>query len=217
MRPGTRLEPLEIEVASGTTLRGLMAHAGELWTVLIHDEGTDLDAWVPLTAQIVNRGISALLLDLRGHGLSDGDWSESTFSEDLEAALSFVRRSGGRPAVIGAIGRCATLALQSMPKAHVEGIILISPVIHRLDNFDNPRFRGVGRLVIAGTLDTTMDKGIRLLKRRLVGPTIVVNLPTKIQGAQLLEDPWGRVTADYTLRFISRCANKARVPNEVTL
>ncbi|OLB94595.1 MAG: hypothetical protein AUI15_16920 [Actinobacteria bacterium 13_2_20CM_2_66_6] len=58
------LNPVEFAGPRGLTLRGERSDAGDHWTVLVHGEGRDLDAWRPLAMWLGERGFSALAFDL---------------------------------------------------------------------------------------------------------------------------------------------------------
>ena len=88
---------VEIDLSHGQTLRGQRRGAGANWVILLHEPGTDLDAWGDLPARLGARAYTALALDLPGHGLSDDPWEP----ERLPAAL------------VWAAG-CLTVALASL-------------------------------------------------------------------------------------------------------
>ena len=106
MRPGT-LEPWppweEIRVQSGgLRLRAWLAPGDpdRAAAVVVHGLGDSLDSYVDVGAVLNRRGHSVLLLDLRGHGGSEGRLTtlgghEST---DVRAALGALRERGHGPA-----------------------------------------------------------------------------------------------------------------------
>src|SRR6476661_11144430 len=113
--------PAEVELPDGTVLRGERWCGDDTWLVLAHDRTRDLDDWRPLQPLVAERGRSALALDLRGHGGSDGDgWDPEA---DLSAALAHAREQGAVAVSVVAAGETALAALH----LQADVLVLLSP------------------------------------------------------------------------------------------
>src|SRR2546429_9510132 len=112
------------------TLRGERSDAGDRWTVLVHGEGRDLDAWRPLAMWLGERGFSALAFDLPGHGASDDPWDPALAVPAVLAAIDFARSQGAqRVHLVGeGAGAIAALAAAAGPAQPVASIAGLSPV-----------------------------------------------------------------------------------------
>ena len=62
-----------VRTADGLTLRGHEWPVDGPAVVFAHDLGDDLDAWGPVTARMAAAGFRVISMELRGHGLSEGD------------------------------------------------------------------------------------------------------------------------------------------------
>lgn len=79
--------------------------------VLVHGMNWDADRWRPYAPRLVDAGLAAIALDLRGHGLSEGasdtefvegrPWSPAT---DLRATKALVRKRCGGDVRISLVG-----------------------------------------------------------------------------------------------------------------
>ncbi|NQX89925.1 MAG: OsmC family protein [Halioglobus sp.] len=85
--------------------------------------GKDSIAASRISRELVKRGIAVLRFDFTGLGSSDGDFSNTNFSsnlEDLQAACNFLREAYDAPAVLigHSLGGAAVLAMaQEVPEA----------------------------------------------------------------------------------------------------
>lgn len=106
---------------------------GEKAVILIHQFAKDKNSWGDLPDKLSAAGFSVLAVDLRGHGESDGnysDFSERDFRDgmpkDVQAAKDFLAEKGKTDvSVIGSsIG--ANLALNELEKG-IRRVVAISP------------------------------------------------------------------------------------------
>ncbi len=174
--------PAEVASADGVTLRGERWCGDDAWLVFAHDRGRDLDDWRPLQPLVEQRGRSALVLDLRGHGGSDdGEWNPEA---DLAAALEDVRGNGAAVVTIVAAGESAVAALG----VSADVLVLLSPPA--VGAFDRLRLPGVPRLFLYGSQDDAIDRAVATLRGDAIGWAGAVAFPTAEQGAQLLRGDW---------------------------
>lgn len=128
---------VNFNAADGTPLVGTFYEASSPPTpcvVLVHMLGRQRDDWAGVAERLQQQGISALTIDLRGHGASGGTRTPlSRMADDVGAAVRWLgTRSGVRPNAIGIAGASlgASLALQvgaGLPS--VRSLALLSPSI----------------------------------------------------------------------------------------
>ena len=82
------IEPVSIEVIAGDglTLRGYEWPTRGAPVVLLHDHDDDLDAWHDLDGELATNGFRVINLELRGHGLSDGEADRNTVLSEMFGA-----------------------------------------------------------------------------------------------------------------------------------
>lgn len=128
---------------------------GDKAVILVHMLDKDRNDWRPFAKKLNVFRITALGVDLRGHGESTGDWkefSESSFNKmiyDIEAAKIKLKKEGKN--VVGIIGASigANLALKfAASDKDIKAVVLLSPGIdykgvnieNDIENFNKPIF-----------------------------------------------------------------------------
>lgn len=199
------VEAVEIETGDGVTLRGQRWRGGNGWAVLLHDRGPeeDLDRWRPLVPPLVGSGWSVLALDLRGHGASDGVWSEEGAVADLTAAVGFARAAGGVGVVVIATGASALTALRAGPAVGIDALVLLSPAIDPDQPLAELRGGGEGKLIFVGGREAAPRRAGERLRNASIGWALLVNLPTTLQGTALLGGEHAGHVRDQITRFLA--------------
>jgi alpha-beta hydrolase superfamily lysophospholipase len=126
---------VEIPAADGLTMHGTFTpgQGGDGAAVLLlHMYGSDRSSWGPFAEAIAQSGISALALDLRGHGQTGGaeDWEQA--QDDVARAVEWLRALPGidpdRVGLAGAsIGANLSLVQAAGNPAAVAAVALLSP------------------------------------------------------------------------------------------
>lgn len=184
------IQAVELTAADGIALRGERWGGGGDWLVLLHGAGGDLDGWRPLEPLVSARRLSALALDLRGHGGSDDPWDPEACVRDVEAAFAFARREGAATVCAVAAGAGAVAALRAAPAARPDALALLSP--GPLDGVERGelRGRGIAKLLVVGALESGAAEDAARVKSASIGPVLTVSFPTEKQGADLLGGEW---------------------------
>lgn len=120
------LTPLHAELPGGGVVAGAwMLGEGRLTVIFLHDDGADLDAVMPVMANLGLPEAHKLAVDLPGHGLSGG-------GDRLPAIAALCDRlavEGRGPFVIVGCGRSAELAWALGTRSDVMALALVSPVV----------------------------------------------------------------------------------------
>jgi len=196
------VEPIELTTSDGVILRGQHWVGGDHWALLFHEAGKDLDCWQPLATVLVERGYSLCALDLRGHGLSEGEWDVSALGADLEAAIDYA--SGFKASHIAFIG-AGESALPALLDTHARrffAIVGLSPGPLGTLSANDLRGRGVSKLFVLGSRDAQVEETVQRLRNRSIGWTVLLRLPTANQGTDLLSDPWRLQVAEHMIAFL---------------
>ncbi|MEA5549339.1 alpha/beta fold hydrolase [Limnoraphis robusta CCNP1324] len=137
-RGGMAAEEVTAEIANGLSLRGLYHRAispdrKAPVCVCIHGLGVDLNVWQFVAPEIQARGVSALCLDLRGHGLSDrGNRRNLTPKRMARDILDACRRLELNPSFLLAqsFGTCVGLELLDLvsEEADAPTLFAVTPV-----------------------------------------------------------------------------------------
>jgi len=198
-----RALPFEVIASEGIRLRGESWPGGPDWVVLAHDYGSDLDCWRPLVGPLGAAGYSVATIDLRGHGASDGEATETSIEADLAALLAQARRDSSGLLVLVAAGAVAAAALSPDLTPRPDALVLFSP--HPLGQEDaNLRGDGTVKLFFVGAADPQADSAVRALRNRSIGHAGVISFPTKAQGADLLQEPWRAHVVEQVVGFVDQ-------------
>lgn len=124
---------VQLRTTDGVTLAGALYDAGEgaaPGVVLVPMYTRTKEDWRPFAERLQASGVTALAIDLRGHGGSGGpSLPVPAMALDVRAAVDFLlARAGGRPvAVVGASLGANVALLAAAESAHVRGVGLLSP------------------------------------------------------------------------------------------
>jgi pimeloyl-ACP methyl ester carboxylesterase len=207
------VRPVELTTADGLQLVGERWGAGADWLVLVHDTGLDLDCWRGLAPLVAARpDSSALAVDLRGHGGSTGAPDPDACVLDVEAAIALAREEGAASVSVAGAGTGALAALRVAERARPDALVLLSP--GPLDGADLAALRGVGiaKLLFVGALDPGRAEAAAALRRASIGQILVVSLPTRDQGTELLAGPWADQVEEHIGAFFDEQRSLAGAP-----
>ena len=195
-----RALPFEVVAADGTRLRGESWPGGPDWFLMVHDLGGDLDCWRPLVGPVRAAGYSVATIDLRGHGASDGEAAELNLESDLAVLLAQARRDASGILVLVAAGAVAAAALSPDLQPRPDALVLLSP---RPQGQGDSHLRGDGttKLFFVGAADPDADRITRDLRNRSIGHAGVISFATKLQGSELLQEPWGTHVIEQVVGF----------------
>ena len=176
--------PIEIEVQPGTKLRG------HEWLVLgppvimVHDEDGDLDAWGPALQMSADAGFHVIAVDLRGHGLSDGDADPGSLESDVATLVRQVNRVWGKCGLVLA-GRACRGALK-IGSDEAPAQVLITPELSDIDEATVHSAQPAIRMVIVGTLDPIAKHESNRVFAALPAQKVMASLGHAARGERLL-------------------------------
>ena len=197
------IEPVSIEVIAGDglTLRGYEWPTRGAPVVLLHDHDDDLDAWHDLDGKLATIGFRVINLELRGHGVSDGEADRNTVLSDAQALLKEVKN------VWGPVGLCtygdvaaALCFLDSFCAPTVQ--IAISPLPSTDKQLDVTQRPDTAYLVISGTGDKKLTEQARIVFDSLGRNKLWASVASDQQGPELLQKQ-RHLSGDMTL-FLQR-------------
>ena len=199
------VEAVEVATGDGVVLRGERWAGGDVWVVLLHDRGPeeDLDRWRPLLPHLVDGGWTVLALDLRGHGASDGEWSDEHAVADVAGAIEFARAGGAARVAVIAAGESAVAALRASGNAAADALVLLSPAIDVDQPLADLRGTGEAKLIVVGGSEAAPRHAGERLRNASIGWGLLVNLPTALQGTALLDGTHGRHVREQVARFLA--------------
>jgi pimeloyl-ACP methyl ester carboxylesterase len=124
--------PVQLRASDGVAIAGtLYAVDGEApAVVLVHMFTRTKDDWRPFAERLQAAGLTALAIDLRGHGGSGGaSMPAAAMALDVQAAIGFLGgRSGVRGiAVVGASLGASAAIMAAAEAPAVRGVALLSP------------------------------------------------------------------------------------------
>ena len=192
--------PIEVALADGTVLRGLEHPADGPPLLFVHDLGDDLDAWGSVAATVNSAGFRVIRLELRGHGLSDGEPDPSATMEDLTGALAEVGGAFG-PVGLVAYGAAARAAFKfgAGHGAPVHAVISPTPGFGDDDTDGGVRHGGdrdIGggeavaamRVLFTGAHDELAHGYVRTVHPGLRGQNMWISTGTVLRGPALLQE-----------------------------
>ena len=116
--------PLTTE--DGVLLRGRRFGDGDVFVILFHMFPSDQTSWYPFAQVLADEGYTALTLDFRGYGVSEGERAIEDIGKDAEAALKFVQSSGAKQVFLVGASMGGTASLKLAATESVAGVVAIS-------------------------------------------------------------------------------------------
>lgn len=182
------LEPVTIEVVTNDNLvlRGYEWPTRGAPLLLLHDYGEDLDVWRDLDRALAEKGFRVINLELRGHGLSDGNADFNTVLSDIETLLKELTSVWG-PMGLCTYGNVAT-TLCFMESNFAPAVqITLSPTIENNKTVSGRRqTTTTSHLVISGTGDKLRTTQARLVFDALGQNKLWASVASTDAGPKLL-------------------------------
>jgi pimeloyl-ACP methyl ester carboxylesterase len=205
-RPPISPQAIEWNLPWDAALRGLQWGSGPDLALLLHEPGTDLDAWLTLPGEIARRlEIKTIAVDLPGHGLSDVPWDPARLP-DLLRALPEIAPTADRNFLIAA-GASAITGLEHAMALELSGLVCLSPHSPGAEA-SPPRSPRVPKLFVAGSLAGSDLDATRRLATACGGWTVVTALPVAERGTALLASPWGGQLIEQIITFLRDCQHR---------
>jgi len=171
-------------------LRGIEHPADGPPLLFVHDVGEDLDAWGSVAPAVRSEGFRVICLELRGHGLSDGEPDPSATVDDVTGALAEVQGAFGPCGLVvhGTVARAA-FELGSEHGAPVHAVISPAPGPGDADSGDD----GIGsfpsmRVLFTGAHDEPVHEHVRTSHSKMRGQNMWISTGTALRGSTLLQE-----------------------------
>ena len=186
----SRPYPVEVALADGTVLRGVEHPADGPPLLFVHDLGDDLDAWGSVPASVRSAGFRVICLELRGHGLSDGEPDGASTVGDLSGALAEISGAFGPVGLVtyGAAAACA-FELGSDHGTPVHAVISPAPG-SGADASAGASGEGVAamRVLFTGAHDEPVHEHVRTTHSQMRGQNMWISTGTALRGPALLQE-----------------------------
>ena len=193
--------PVELVSSDGVVVRGVAEGDGRTWAVLAHGVGSDLDGCALLARELAKEGCAVLRIDLRGHGASDGEWSEDGAVRDVAAAFAAARAAGAAEVLAVGVAEAADAVLAASVEDAPDAAVLVSPVGGSRAR-DDVRGSAAPKLFVVGGRDDAAVTAVKRLDALAIGPRLVVQLPTAEQGHALLEGACAAQAISHAVGFL---------------
>ncbi|MEY2957724.1 MAG: Serine aminopeptidase [Actinomycetota bacterium] len=196
--------PVEFDLGVGLPIlrgeRSMGPDRSEGRLICLHDLGSDLDEFGPLPTVLAAAGFVVDVVDLPGHGLSDGDDGDLTLvGPAVEALVARCRDESGSLGLI-AVGATATVATTIGEQHGVLAQVVVNPVLDgRLAA--EPRARST-RLVVQGEDANLVGTRTQRYFSHVLGDKLMVFNPLLASGVAEV----GRIGAvtEHVVLFLRR-------------
>ena len=206
-------EPMPAEGASVETIRTrdglrldarLFAAEPERIVILLHMFPADQTAWYPFARELQALGISALTLDFRGYGASEGEQDPSEIDHDVRAAIAFVRERGYMRVVLVGASMGGTAAIVVAADQPVDGVAALSAPsrMRGIDAKSTIASLDVPLTLIAASGDLAAMNALNsFVARAGLGEDARLVVPGRAHGTELLDSPDGDAVRARLLDF----------------
>ena len=196
-------KPVRLPTGDGVLLGGHLTSGADAWVILWHDRGGDLDIWRPLQETL--EAFTLLAMDLRGHGLSEGAFSQQAAEDDLVTTIRWARAQGAARVGVVAAGSSADSALSAAAQEPIDAVVLLSP-----PSSVNPGCRPrVPKLILVGGADPAALEAARAHYQRSIGPASLVDFPVHEQGPALLTTAFAAHVSEQISGFLANTLSRS--------
>ena len=217
-RPQTEEDPEPVPVANASmeTIRtddGLSLDArlfkadAERIAILLHMFPADQTAWYPFARDLQRRGISALTLDFRGYGASEGEQDPGEIDHDVRAAIAFAHERGFDRIVLIGASMGGTAAIVVAAEQPVAGVAVLSAP-SRMRGLDADRTIAsvtCPLALIAAEGDLAAMNALKGFEDRAeLGADASLVLPGAAHGTDLLGSAHGDAVRERLLGFLEK-------------
>jgi pimeloyl-ACP methyl ester carboxylesterase len=207
-------QAIEWSLPQSQIIRGIRWGKGPDTALLLHEPGTDLDAWMTLPAEIARQlEIETVAIDLPGHGLSDDPWDPAQLPDLMRHLPSLAPAASRRFLIAG--GTPAIAALEQSPAVDLAGLVCLSPVIPE-EGRNPPRSPRLPKLFVAGSLAGNDLNDARRLAKACGGWSVVTALPVAERGTGLLASAWGVQLVEQIVTFLRDCQRRPPLANHAS-
>jgi pimeloyl-ACP methyl ester carboxylesterase len=207
-------QAIEWSLPQSQIIRGFRWGKGPDTALLLHEPGTDLDAWMTLPVEIARQlEIETVAIDLPGHGLSDDPWDPAQLPDLMRHLPSLAPAASRRFLIAG--GTPAIAALEQSPAVDLAGLVCLSPVIPEEER-NPPRSPRLPKLLIAGSLAGSDLNDARRLAAACGGWSVVTSLPVAERGTSLLASSWGAQLVEQIVTFLRDCQRRPPLANHAS-
>ena len=174
--------------------------------ILLHMYQANQESWFATARMLRDHGISALTLDFRGYGASEGDVEPADLGRDVRAALSFARSRGYQRIVLVGASMGGTAAIVTAATERVDGVLTLSAP---------ERFRGleadkavkdvrIPLAMVAAKGDTSAENTVVAFEEAsYVDPRWALLVEGRAHGTELLESAHGPEVTQLLLTFLA--------------
>jgi hypothetical protein len=132
-------------------------------------------------------GFHVIAVDLRGHGLSDGEAGSTTLDADFATLVGHVNRVWGTCGLVLA-GRACRAALRLGKDADAPTQVFVTPDLSEIDEANIRSSAPAMRMVIVGTLDEVAKKESERVFEALPGQKVMASVGDSARGERLVRD-----------------------------
>ncbi len=167
---GLPYEEVAFPSSDGITLRGWLfppAVPDRPVIIYAHGSGRDLREGLPIVPVLSKAGFGVLLFSYRGHGFSDRTFKGHTYglkeSEDIDAAVHFLKGRGYKVGVIGYSLGAASAIMSAARNPEIKAVVAIAPFASASDLWFSNSLPFIPRMLIQFNMWLTEKrKGIKL-------------------------------------------------------
>jgi pimeloyl-ACP methyl ester carboxylesterase len=193
--------PIELHLSQpDIVVRGILWPSGETPVVLVHDlgEDDDLDCWADLPIVLAERGYSPVVIDLPGHGLSEGERGLESARLAVETSIGEIERKfGNSPALIVAGAASLLVPPDAGRRPAVRAAVYLTPSPGADPQSLAPK------LVFAGIAERSAHEAADAFLARSRGWTVLSTFGVGEQGHALLWSQQGAKIVDQILTFLN--------------
>ena len=217
--PDVKTELVNFTTQDNIKLAGTLFGEGELAVILAHMGMPDVDqqSWQPFALILAERDFTALTLDFRGRGKSEGNPVYNTLPYDIFAAIQFLKDRGFERIVCIGASMGGTACMRAAVDHDLAGLGVIASVMsngkpNQVSVFDIQQMTLPKVLVYAGNEAPAVVIDMKIISEFAPEPKLVQVYQASAHGTNLFNTEYGSQLTELLIGFLEAIRSNSPLP-----
>jgi pimeloyl-ACP methyl ester carboxylesterase len=217
--PQVTVENVTFTSQDNVRLAGTLFGEGELAVILAHMgmPGVDQQSWLPFARLLAERGFTALTLDFRGRGQSEGSLQTNLLVYDIHAATQFLSERGFERIVCIGASMGGTACMRAALDGDLAGLGVLASTLSNGDPTEVTAFElqqlTLPKVFAYGGYDVILViSDMRIMSELSPAPKLVQVFPESAHATNLFNTESGEALTDLLVSFLEAIRSSSPLP-----
>ena len=203
--PEITAEAVSFDTEDGVKIAASLFEGGDVAVLLAHQGSfrADQTSWHPFARTIAAEGFTALTVDFRSYGLSEGERHRSLHVNDLNAAIQFLRDRGFERIVCMGASMGGTACIESALNSNTDlaGLAIVASTMGAVDPADFSRLT-LPKIFVCAEDEAGLSRSMTEMYDLSPEPKEILFLPGTAHGTDMFDTESGPALRDALVGFL---------------